>query len=145
MQDTRTRQLMWTSTHTQDNDYKSKLTDWTSSFDTPQPSPPAKPTASSDTDGDESHRDKVNGLPVLRMLVTGKMYEVMDSEVGGVGEKHVEYKADTEYWRRRLFVGGDVDQPKKFSSVRVYNSFCFDDGVDGVPKDRAGAPLSESR
>ena len=62
------------------------------------------------------------------MLVTGKMYEVMDSEVGGVGEKHVEYKADTEYWRRRLFVGGDVDKPKKFSSVRVYNSFCFDDG-----------------
>ena len=82
----------------------------------------------------------------MRMLVTGEMYEVMDSEVGSVGEKHIEYKADTPYWRSRLFVGGDVDKPKKFSHARVYNSRFFDDSgkwFDAAFKGVAFVPQTE--
>ena len=67
----------------------------------------------------------------LSLCVEGGAFAVMDAEVGEKGEKHNEYRANTEYWRARLHVGGDPKLGSKCSECVVFggvNGPCWNAG-----------------
>ena len=67
---------------------------------------------------------------MLRVCVDMDVYNVMVAEIGEMGEKRSEYRADTVYWNSRLCLGGDTDRLRAFTCVMVFGGcHCFNNSA----------------
>ena len=57
---------------------------------------------------------------VLLLTLTAPMYSVMVAEVGEVGEKGTEYRANSDYWKGRLCLAGNTSQPREYDYVMCF-------------------------
>lgn len=67
-------------------------------------------------------------MDTLKLVLIGKWFDLIHA-----GIKQEEYREITDYWCKRLFIGGDLFKPKPFTHVTFYHGYRKDRRTITVP------------